>query len=73
MSVTGSPAPDGKATYFQNVFNYYGGERYAVQFSNDTAAANFFYDTYVYIANDSNGISNLEFDLAQTMQNGQTV
>ncbi|HVT99801.1 MAG TPA: hypothetical protein VHE33_20045 [Acidobacteriaceae bacterium] len=73
MSVTGSPAPDGKATYFQNVFNYYGGERYAVQFATDTAAQNFFYDTYVYIANDSNGISNLEFDLAQTMQNGQTV
>ncbi len=72
MTRTGSPAPDGAAEYFQNVFSYYGGERYAVQFATDTASQNFFYDTYIYIANDSNGLSNLEFDLAQTMQNGET-
>jgi hypothetical protein len=72
MSMASSPSVDGAAKYFQNVFSYYGGERYAVHFSDDTTSTNFFYDTYVYIANDSNGISNLEFDLAQTMQNGET-
>ena len=72
MSQTGSPAPDGLAKYFQNVFSYFGGERYAVQFATDTTSQNFFYDTYIYIANDTNGFANLEFDLAQTMQNGET-
>ncbi len=73
MSMASSPSMDGAAKLFQNVFSYFGGERYAVQFSDDNTSTNFFYDTWVYIANDSNGFSNLEFDLAQTMQNGETV
>jgi hypothetical protein len=73
MSMTSSPSLTGDARLFANVFDYYGGERYAVQFADDNTSQNFFYDTWVYIANDSNGFSNLEFDLAQTMQNGETV
>jgi len=73
MSMASSPSIDGAAKYFQNVFSYFGGERYAVSFSDDTTSTNFFYDTWVYIAGSSTGFSNLEFDLAQTMQNGQTV
>lgn len=44
-----------------------------MQFSDDTSAQNFFYDTWVYTAGDSNGFANLEFDTEQTMVNGQTV
>lgn len=73
MSLTGSPSLSGSALLFANEFNDFGGERYSAQFSDDTSAQNFFYDTWVYIANDTNGFSNLEFDLNQTMPNGETV
>lgn len=73
MSMSGSPSLTGAARLFANQFNNYGGERYSVQFSDDVNASNFLYDTWVYIANNANGFSNLEFDLEQTMANGQTV
>lgn len=72
MSMTSSPSLTGSARLFANEFNDYGGERYSVQFADDVNATNFLYDTWVYIANDSNGFSNLEFDLEQTMANGET-
>lgn len=72
MSMTGSPSLTGSARLFANQFNDYGGERYSVQFSDDVNASNFLYDTWVYIANNANGMSNLEFDLEQTMANGET-
>ena len=73
MSMTGSPSLTGNARFFQNQFNNFGGERYSVQFDDNTTSQNFFYDAWVYILNDSNGFSNLEFDLDQTMPNGETV
>jgi hypothetical protein len=73
MSLTGSPSLSGSAMLFANEFNDFGGQRYSAQFSDDTNAQNFFYDVWVYIANDTNGFSNLEFDLNQTMGNGETV
>lgn len=73
MSLTGSPSLSGNAMLFANEFNNFGGERYSAQFSDDVNAQNFFYDAWVYIANDANGFSNLEFDLNQTMANGETV
>ena len=73
MSMQNSPSLTGAARLFANQFWNYGGERYHVQFSDDQTSTNFFYDTWVYIANDSNGFSNLEFDLNQTMTNGETV
>lgn len=73
MSIQSSPSLTGAARLFANEFWDYGGERYSVQFSDDETATNFFYDAWVYVANDSNGFSNLEFDLAQTMSGGETV
>jgi hypothetical protein len=72
MSMVSSPSLTGAARLFANQFNDYGGERYSVQFSDDTAATNFFYDSWVYIAGNANGFANLEFDLDQTMPNGET-
>ncbi|HUB20556.1 MAG TPA: hypothetical protein VL990_18085 [Acidobacteriaceae bacterium] len=73
MSMASSPSLTGAARLYANQFNDFGGERYSVQFSDDTSATNFFYDTWVYIANNANGFSNLEFDVDQTMANGETV
>lgn len=71
--VVNSPSMTGGARLFANQFNNYGGERYSAQFGDNTDAQNYFYDTWVYIANNADGFSNLEFDLNQTMSNGETV
>ena len=73
MSLVSSPSLLGTSRLFANQFNDFGGQRYSVQFDDNNTSQNFFYDTWVYIANSSSGISNLEFDLNQTMPNGQTV
>lgn len=73
LSLVNLPSLTGTARLFANQFNAYGGERYSAQFGDDATSHNFFYDTWVYIANSADGISNLEFDLNQTMANGQTV
>jgi len=69
----GSPSLTGAARLFANQFNDFGGERYSVQFDDNTTSQNFFYDVWVYVANNANGFSNLEFDMTQTMPNGETV
>jgi hypothetical protein len=73
MSLTSSPSLTGTARLFANQFNDFGGQRYSVQFDDNNTSQNFFYDTWVYIAGSAAGFSNLEFDLDQTMPNGQTV
>lgn len=73
MSLVSSPTLTGTARLFANEFTDFGGERYSTQFGDDTTSQNFFYDTWVYIANSASGFSNLEFDLNQTMSNGETV
>lgn len=70
--VTGSPSLTGGARLFADEFNNFGGQRFSSQFQGATSEHNFFYDTWVYIANDTNGFSNLEFDLNQTLTNGLT-
>jgi hypothetical protein len=72
MSMSSSPSLTGAARLFANQFSNYGGERYSAQFADDENASNFFYDAWVYIADNANGFSNLEFDLEQTMPSGQT-
>jgi hypothetical protein len=72
MSLTSSPSVTGTARLFANEFNNFGGQRYSAQFDDNTSSQNFFYDTWVYIAGSADGFSNLEFDLNQTMPNGQT-
>jgi hypothetical protein len=73
MSLTNSPSLTGTSRLFANQLNDFGGERYSVQFDDNTTSQNFFYDVWVYIAGSSSGFSNLEFDLDQTMPDGQTV
>lgn len=73
MSLVSSPALTGTSRHFANKFVDFGGERYSAQFADDTSSQNFFYDAWVYIANSASGFSNLEFDLNQTMSNGETV
>ena len=70
--VTGSPSISGAARLFENEFGGYGGERFSLNFAGDVYEQNYLYDAWVYIANDSNGFSNLEFDLNHTMDNGIT-
>ncbi len=72
MSIASSPSVAGASRLFANEFKDYGGERYWVHFSDDTSAQNFLYDGWVYIHDSSSGFKNLEFDVAQTMDNGQT-
>jgi hypothetical protein len=73
MSITSSPSLTGAARFFATQLNDYGGERFSAQFDDNTTSTNFFYDAWVYILNGSSGFSNLEFDLNQTMSNGETV
>jgi hypothetical protein len=73
MSLTGSPSRSGSARQFVTHFTDSGGERYSVSFGGDTSSTHFFYDGWVYIAKPSGQIANLEMDLNQVMDNGQTV
>lgn len=73
MGMTSSPSLGGHARQFATNFWNYGGERYSSHFGDDNSAQNFLYDGWVYIAGSSSGIANLEFDLNQTMPNGETV
>lgn len=67
-----SPSMTGAAREFATSFSYFGGQRYSALIDSDTSSTNFLYDTWVYIAGNADGFSNLEFDLNQTMPNGQT-
>ena len=73
MALVASPALVGNARQFVTTYTNYGGERYYVTFGADTAAQNFLYDGWVYLANPSTGIANLELDMNQVTANGQTV
>jgi hypothetical protein len=73
MSVVATPSLSGQAREFQTSFKKSGGERYAVSFGSDTTSANFFYDAWVYLTSSASNIANLELDVNQVMDNGQTV
>ncbi len=73
MSLVGSPAYSGVSRKFATSYSNYGGERYWVTFGDNTTSTNFFYDGWVYLTDSAIHIANLEFDLYQTMPNGQTV
>ncbi len=73
MLLANAPSLSGNARKFSTNFSYFGGQRYSVQFDDNTTSQNFLYDTWVYIEGSSEGVSNLEFDLNQTMPNGETV
>jgi hypothetical protein len=73
MSVVSSPAMSGSARQFVTSFSGSGDELYNVNFGNDTAATNFFYDAWVYLTSSAANVANLEMDVNQVMPNGQTV
>lgn len=72
MGLVGSPSQSGHARQFVSTFWNYGGERFDVAFGDDTTSTNFLYDAWVYLDGTANQIANLELDMNQTMQNGQT-
>jgi len=72
MNLVNSPSMSGNARQFATSFGNFGGQRYSVQFSDDTTSQNFVYDFWVNIKDSADGLSNLEFDLNQTMPNGET-
>jgi hypothetical protein len=73
MSIVSSPSQNGHSRKFLTTFTNSGGERYSVTFGDDQTATNFFYDGWIYLNSQSNQIGNLELDMNQTMENGQTV
>jgi len=73
MNIVRAPSLTGYAREFASTFTNSSGERYDVRFGVDSEAQNFLYDGWVYFANSTSGIGNLEMDLNQVMSNGQTV
>lgn len=72
MSLVGSPSKTGHSRAFTTHFSKSGGVRYSVSFGDDNTSTNFYYDAWVYMGANSSQIGNLEMDMNQTMQNGQT-
>ena len=68
-----TPSMSGAARAFTTTFSNSGDERYAVTFGEDTASTHFLYDGWIYIADPSAAIANLEMDMNQVLANGQTV
>jgi len=73
MSLVSSPTISGVSRMFSMHFNNSGGERYWASFAADPLATNFLYDARVWVAAPSNDIANIEMDMNQVMENGQTV
>lgn len=73
MQIVSSPSKYGSSREFYTSFTNNGTERYSKSFSDNTAAKNFVYDAWVYLTSSSSMLANLEFDVNQTMSNGQTV
>ena len=72
MTLVNSPSMSGSARQFSTTFSNFGGQRYSAQFSDDETSENFLFDVWVNIKDSAAGLSNLEFDLNQTMPNGET-
>lgn len=72
MSIVSSPSQNGHSRQFVTKFANSGGERYSVVFGDDETSTNFLYDGWVYLTNSSSQIANIELDMNQTMENGQT-
>lgn len=73
MSLASSPSLSGNARKFVSNYSGYGNQRFDVSFGDDTTSTNFFYDAWVYLPYPSTSIANLEMDMNQVMENGQTV
>jgi hypothetical protein len=67
-----SPSLDKESREFHMSYSQRGGERFSLDFGNNTEVTHFVYDVYVSINNPSQ-LANLEMDVNQVMANGQTV
>ncbi len=73
MTLVSSPTMYGSSREFVTDFSDNGGERYSLNFSDNTNVENFFYDGWVYLTSSASNLANLEFDINQTMPDGKTV
>lgn len=73
MNMASSPSMSGNARQFNTSFSNYGGEIYDIAWANDPNPTNFFYDAWVYLTSSASNIANLEMDMNQVTDNGQTV
>ncbi|MGB9030068.1 MAG: hypothetical protein WCC27_08115 [Acidobacteriaceae bacterium] len=73
MSLVDTPSLSGQARQFATSFANSGGERYYATFGKDTTATHFLYDAWVYLDGSVSKIANLEMDMNQVMDDGQTV
>jgi hypothetical protein len=71
--IVSSPSMSGSARRFETSYTDNGDERYSLSFADDRTSTNFFYDGWVYFKDSAVDIGNLEMDLNQTMENGETV
>jgi hypothetical protein len=72
-TVANSPSMSGSAREFATEYSDYGDERYNASFGDDTTSMNFLYEAWIYVAGSSSGIANVEMDMNQVMENGETV
>lgn len=73
MDLVSDPSHTGMSRRFVTKFTRGGGQLYHVSFGDDTEATNFLYDGWVYLDSSASHIANLEMDMNQVMDNGQTV
>jgi hypothetical protein len=73
MYLVGSPVHSGSSRAFVTRFYGAAGERYAISFGDNSTSTNFFYDGWIYLTSSASYIANVEFDVNQTMPNGNTV
>ncbi|HEY1900808.1 MAG TPA: hypothetical protein VGG56_00125 [Terracidiphilus sp.] len=73
MNMVSTPSLSGHARQFATKFSNSGGQRYSVSFGDDAASSNFFYDAWLYLTSSASKIANLEMDMNQVMDDGQTV
>jgi hypothetical protein len=72
-SLMNSPSRSGNARKFVSNYSNYGDLRFETSFGDDTTSTNFFYDAWIYLPYPSTSVANLEMDVNQVMQNGETV
>jgi hypothetical protein len=73
MDIVHSPSRSGSARKFVTHFSRSGGERYSDSFGEDTSAANFVYDGWVYVAGSPSNLANMELDLNQVLSDGDVM
>jgi hypothetical protein len=72
-TIVHSPSLSGSARKFSQSYKGNGDERYSIHFGDDKSSTNFAYDGWLYLTSSSHDISNVEMDMNQVMENGQTV